>query len=101
MFSNCDSIGSVVGADPTLTGAQTWLEMKKDLKDAAGITLKSIEDNLVDRIWYNKPESTVRFITCSASAGQELLRVVVVLVLVVETRIKRAIRSHFIIRFIK
>ena len=42
--------GSRVGADPTLIGAQTWLELKEELEEA-GLTLVSLSVNLIDIIW--------------------------------------------------
>ncbi len=39
-----------MGADPSLIGASTWLDMAGELEEG-GLGMKSIADNLVDRIW--------------------------------------------------
>eukprot|EP00092_Neocalanus_flemingeri_P014896 GFUD01016088.1.p1 GENE.GFUD01016088.1~~GFUD01016088.1.p1 ORF type:complete len:725 (+),score=200.23 GFUD01016088.1:283-2457(+) len=41
---------TTVGADPALTGAATWLDWKEKLA-MKNISLKPIEDNLVDLLW--------------------------------------------------
>ncbi len=54
--------GSRVGADPTLIGAKTWLEMEAELEEG-GLVLVSFADNLVDRVWTEedgREPSTVR-----------------------------------------
>ena len=43
-------LGDAVGADPSLIGAQRWLDWRKGLsKD--GITLQSHHKNLIDDVW--------------------------------------------------
>lgn len=42
--------GSLVGADPKLMGAKTWLDMRETL-DQANVTIVSIVENLIDEIW--------------------------------------------------
>ena len=42
--------GSRVGADPTLTGASTWLGWEKDLKKS-GLDLVPVEPNPIDQVW--------------------------------------------------
>ena len=43
-------IGHSVGADPSLIGAQRWLDWEKGLSNN-GITLKKQEKNLIDDVW--------------------------------------------------
>ena len=54
-------IGHSVGADPSLIGAQRWLDWKKELSNNA-IALKQQEKNLIDDIWTienGRPKFTV------------------------------------------
>ncbi|KAK2715805.1 hypothetical protein QYM36_010389, partial [Artemia franciscana] len=44
------SVGDLVGADPKLLNAETWLNYRAEL-DEVGIQLRSINTNLVDRVW--------------------------------------------------
>ena len=47
-----------MGADSTLLGAGTWLQMEQDLA-AAGLTLVDVGINLIDQVWSDKPEDIV------------------------------------------
>ena len=47
-----------VGADSTLLGAGTWLQMEQELA-AAGLTLVDVGINLIDQVWSDKPEDIV------------------------------------------
>ena len=49
-FLSTLSPGSVVGCDPTLLGAKTWLKMNDSLAKS-GVTLKSFKTNFIDEIW--------------------------------------------------
>jgi hypothetical protein len=42
--------GSRIGCDPTLMGAQTWLDMRQDLLQA-DLHLVSVDANLIDLVW--------------------------------------------------
>ena len=53
--------GHSVGADPSLIGAQRWLDWKKGLSNNA-ISLKNLDKNLVDAVWTvenGRPKSMV------------------------------------------
>lgn len=41
----------MIGADPTLTGAFTWLKWEKDLESAGKLRLRSILRNPIDVTW--------------------------------------------------
>ena len=61
-----------VGADSTLLGAGTWLQMELELA-AAGLTLIDVGINLIDQVWSDKPEDIVGvMIVQGASAGHTL-----------------------------
>ncbi len=47
--------GQAVGMDPKTFSAHQMLALKKDL-DQAGLTIKLIEENLVDSIWEDQPQ---------------------------------------------
>ena len=49
---------TLVGADSTLLGAGTWLQMAEELQ-AGGLTLVDVGINLIDQVWADKPESIV------------------------------------------
>ena len=42
--------GSIVGCDPTLMGAKTWLKLNQSLADKQ-VILKSFRTNFIDEIW--------------------------------------------------
>ena len=46
----CRPDGSKVGADPSLTGAHTWLDWEKQLK-SANLVLVPLEVNPIDKVW--------------------------------------------------
>ena len=48
--------GSKIGADPSLTGALTWLEWEKFFKkNGQNLTLTPIYQNPIDLVWYDRP----------------------------------------------
>lgn len=47
-----------MGADSTLLGAGTWLQMEVELA-AGGLTLVDVGLNLIDEVWDDKPEDIV------------------------------------------
>ena len=50
------SQGAKIGADPSLTGALTWLEWEEFFrKDSKNLTLEPIIQNPIDDIWYDRP----------------------------------------------
>ena len=49
-----------VGADSTLLGAGTWLQMQEELQ-AGGLTLLDVGLNLIDQVWTDKPEDVVSY----------------------------------------
>ena len=53
-----------VGADSTLLGAGTWLQMEKELADG-GLTLVDVGLNLIDQVWTDKPEDIVSGQDCN------------------------------------
>ena len=52
MFSR--SPGAKIGADPSLTGALTWLEWKQQL-EIFNLTLISMIKNPIDEVWLDQP----------------------------------------------
>ena len=42
--------GSIVGCDPTLMGAKTWLKLNQSLTQKQ-VILKSFRTNFIDEIW--------------------------------------------------
>ena len=51
------SPGAKIGADPSLTGALTWLEWEEFfLKDPKNFTLQPIIQNPIDDIWFDRPQ---------------------------------------------
>ena len=44
------SPGSIVGCDPTLMGAKTWLKLNQSLAENQ-VILKSFRTNFIDEIW--------------------------------------------------
>ena len=58
IFIHCffRSPNSKIGADPSLTGALTWLEWEEFFKnDPKNLTLESIIQNPIDDIWLGRP----------------------------------------------
>ena len=52
----CRKSGDAVGADPSLTGASTWLKWAKDLKEV-GLDLVPLSSNPIDAVWNkDRPE---------------------------------------------
>ena len=55
--------GSIVACDPTLFGANSWINLRDSLKKS-NIELKSIRQNLIDLIWTpenGRPPLEVKF----------------------------------------
>ena len=50
----CRSPGAKIGADPSLTGALTWLEWKQQLENF-NLTLISRIKNPIDEVWLDQP----------------------------------------------
>jgi hypothetical protein len=57
-FSPSRPSGSRIGADPSLTGALTWVEWVEDFsnKEGKNLQLVPIVKNPIDQIWYDKPK---------------------------------------------
>ena len=49
------TVGSRIGADPSLTGALTWLEWQEYFQKQ-NMTLVTLIKNPIDEIWMNQPE---------------------------------------------
>ena len=52
--------GSNVGADPSLSNAKEWLDLQKLLLESVGLNLVPTDENLIDRVWSDKPAFEVR-----------------------------------------
>ena len=54
---------TLVGADSTLLGAGTWLQMQEELA-SGGLSLVDVGLNLIDQVWTDKPEDIVSGMLC-------------------------------------
>ena len=54
---------TLVGADSTLLGAGTWLQMQEELA-SGGLSLVDVGLNLIDQVWTDKPEDIVSGMQC-------------------------------------
>ena len=62
---------SKIAADPSLVGAKTWIDMKKDLDT---VELMSLARNLIDQVWTEengRPPTLVRNSLSTVSKNKE------------------------------